>query len=74
MALRFGAVDGICRIWLDGEQTGAQLEPPEFMWNRPFFVGAGKLTQGRTHRLVVRVAKESHGARIWKPVGLMEQM
>jgi len=69
---RSGAVEGICHIWLDGEQTSARLQSPEVMWNRPFMIELGALSSGRKHRLAVSVTKEDHGAGIWKPVGLLE--
>jgi len=67
--LCFGAVDGCCRVWLDGREIGAQLRPPEEMWNKPFEFDIGDaLASDRNHRLVVRVVKDRNAAGIWKPV------
>jgi len=62
-------VDGCCRVWLDVREIGAQLRPPEEMWNKPFeFDVGGALASDRNHRLVVRVVKDRRAAGIWKPV------
>jgi len=68
--LLFGAVDGCCRVWLDGREIGAQLRPPEEMWDKPFAIdlGTDAVKPGATHRLVVMVNKQSAAAGIWKPV------
>jgi len=67
--LCFGAVDGCCRIWLDGREIGAQLRPPEEMWDQPFGFDVGDaLASGLNHRLVVRVVKDKREAGVWKPV------
>jgi hypothetical protein len=71
--LRFGAVDGVCRVWLDGKSVGSQLEPPSIMWDKPFFLDLGDAVKpGKKHRLVVKVVKEILGAGIWKPVEIAE--
>jgi hypothetical protein len=71
--LHFGAVDGICQVWLDAQYIGSQLEPPDVMWNKPFTLPIGRLEPNREHRLVVRVTKDRLAAGIWKPVALKER-
>jgi len=71
--LRFGAVDGVCWVWLDGKLVGSQLEPPFIMWIKPFILDLGAAVKpGKTHRLVVKVVKEIDAAGIWKPVEIAE--
>ncbi len=71
VALGFGAVDGICWVWLDGMPVGCQLDPPEKMWNRPFVLELpGPLKTGTRHRLAVKVIKENYDAGVCKPVFL----
>ncbi len=68
----FGAVDGRCDIYLDGQKIAEQKEPPHMMWATPFFRPIeGKLAAG-THRMVVRVEKTNFAAGIWKPVSIVD--
>jgi hypothetical protein len=72
LSLYFGAVDGTCDIYLDGEKVGQQKKPPKQMWDTAFYVPLDLFVQAGEHTLVVRVEKESHNAGIWKPVSLVD--
>ena len=68
----FGAVDGRCDIYLDGERIAEQKEPPQMMWDKPFFRPIyGRLESGK-HRLVIRVEKKNFAAGIWKPISIVD--
>lgn len=72
-ALRFGAVDGTCRVYLDGELIGEQSEPPEKMWDRAFVINLGRRWRaGQSHRLAVSVTKAAYSAGMWKPVDFVQ--
>gem|GEM_PF-1855927 len=68
LALVFGAVDGVCDVFVDGEKIGEQKVSPRIMWDRPFALPLDQgLAPGR-HVVVVRVRKESAAAGVHKPV------
>ena len=70
--LFFGAVDGYADIFLDGVKIGEQKEPPGVMWDQPFTIPLpADFAPHETHRLVVRVEKDSHAAGIWRPVRIV---
>jgi hypothetical protein len=73
----FGAVDGYCDVFIDGEKVGEQKKSPEVMWTRPFYVELAKpLSPGR-HTMVVRVDKQpapDTNAGIYLPVALAEDI
>jgi hypothetical protein len=71
-SLFFGAVDGICDIFLDGRKIGEQKVPPDIMWNRSFYIPVHKLAAGQ-HSLIIRVEKDHSCAGIWKPVSLIDK-
>ncbi len=69
--LLFGAVDGVCQVWVDGEAVGGQEEDPGLMWDKPFALNvSAHVAQPGRHRVTVRVRKDSHAAGIWRPVEL----
>ncbi len=69
--LLFGAVDGTCEVWVDGEPAGKQEEDPGLMWDKPFALDVtGLVAQPGRHRVTVRVRKDNYAAGIWKPVEL----
>ena len=68
----FGAVDGRCDIYLDGQKMAEQKEPPHMMWDKPFFRPIDKPLDSGPHRLVVRVEKKNFAAGIWKPVSIVD--
>lgn len=69
--LLFGAVDGVCQVWVDGEAVGGQEEDPGLMWDKPFALDvSAHVAQPGRHRVTVRVRKDSHAAGIWRPVEL----
>ncbi len=69
--LLFGAVDGNCWVWLDGQRVGAQTQDVGLMWDKPFALEVTPLLKpGRTQRLTVKVKKDNWAAGIWKPVEL----
>lgn len=69
--LLFGAVDGTCEVWVDGEPAGKQEEDPGLMWDKPFALDVTALvSEPGKHRVTVRVRKDSYAAGIWKPVEL----
>jgi hypothetical protein len=72
LALHFGAVDGICDVFLDGVQVGEQKEPPEMMWDKPFSIALPDPVLPGRHVLTVRVEKQSHAGGIWKPVAVLD--
>jgi hypothetical protein len=68
----FGAIDGRCDIYLDGERIAEQKEPPHMMWDKPFFRPIdGRLAPG-SHRLVIRVEKKTFAAGVWKPISIVD--
>jgi hypothetical protein len=69
--LLFGAVDGDCWVWLDGQQVGEQTRDVGLMWDKPFALDVTPLlTPGKVQRLTVKVKKDSWAAGIWRPVEL----
>lgn len=69
--LQFGAVDGVCKVWVDGAFVGFQERSPEEMWDRRFALEVtGLIKPGHTHRVTVKVFKQNYSAGIWKPVEL----
>lgn len=67
----FGAVDGTCQVWVDGEPVGAQNEDPLLMWDKPFALDVtSRVGRPGKHWVTVRVRKDTHAAGIWKPVEL----
>ena len=71
--LRFGAVDGDARVWIDGTLAGVQDRPPAEMWDRPFALDVTTLLKpGMRQRFAVRVSKVPgpYEEGIWKPVEL----
>jgi len=67
--LRFGAVDGCCRVRLDDREIGAQLRPTVEMWNLPFEFDIGSaLGSGWNHRFVVQVVEDRAAAGFCQPV------
>jgi len=73
LMIYFGAVDGYCDVFLDGQKVGEQKIAPVTMWNHPFYIPLDKgLTPGR-HVIVIRVKKESDQAGIWKPIWIVDK-
>jgi len=71
LMLLFGAVDGVCDVFIDGGKVGSQTVSPALMWDRPFGIPLDKgLAPGR-HALVIRVKKEYSDAGIHKPVWIV---
>ncbi len=65
----FGAVDGTCQVWVDGELVGGQDEDPVLMWDKPFALDVTeRVARPGRHRVTVRVRKDNFAAGIWKPV------
>lgn len=72
LALYFGAVDGTCDIWLDGEKIGEQKRPPALMWNQGFHIKLPQSVKPGPHQLVLRVEKDGSAAGITNPVSLVD--
>ncbi|MBT3375841.1 MAG: DUF4838 domain-containing protein [Lentisphaerae bacterium] len=72
LSLYFGAVDGLCDAFIDGDKIGEQKESPGVMWNQGFYLPIKNAIGPEKHRLVVRVEKETHAAGIWKPVSFVD--
>ena len=72
LSLYFGAVDGICDVFLDGGKVGEQKESPGVMWNQGFYLPIKKAIGPGKHRLTIRVEKKTHAAGIWKPVSFVD--
>lgn len=71
--LHFGAVDGLCDIYVDGEKIAEQKLAPEYMWDTPFTVQLPKGIAPGKHNVLVRVEKYACAAGIWKPVSLVDR-
>ena len=69
----FGAVDGCCDVFIDGEKIGEQKQPPGIMWNRAFYLPLDKGLSAGKHTMVVRVAKDCNAAGIHKPVWIVDR-
>lgn len=73
LLILFGAVDGYCDVFIDGKKVGEHKKPPEIMRNCPFHLPLDKgLSPGR-HTMVIRVAKDSANAGIYRPVWIVEK-
>jgi sialidase-1 len=75
LQLLFGAIDGYAQVYVDGALVAEQKVSPRVMSHRPFCapVPAGG-RPGADCQVVVRVAKESAPAGLWKPVCLVERI
>lgn len=73
LLILFGAVDGICDIFIDSQTVGEQKAPPEEMWNRPFAVPLDKGLAAGRHTMVIRVKKDATHAGIHMPVCIVEK-
>ena len=72
LILYFGAVDGDADIFLDGVKIGEQKVAAGVMRDKPFAIRLpANLDPAGTHRLMVRVKKDTFAAGIWKPVRIM---
>lgn len=72
LALYFGAVDGTCDVWLDGEKIGEQKLSPTLMWNKGFPIKLPQPVKPGLHQLVLRVEKDFSAAGITDPVSLVD--
>jgi hypothetical protein len=69
--LLFGAVDGDCWVWIDGQPAGKQVGDVSLMWDKPFALDVTALIRpGATQRVTVKVRKDVYAAGIWKRVEL----
>ena len=67
--LRFGAVDELAKVWMNGQYIGASVGEDGYLWDKPIlFEITGKYTPGDTIRLVVQVHDSMAAGGIWKPV------
>ena len=67
--LRFGAVDELMVLWIDGRYAGDH-DRGLHGWDQPFAIDVtGRLTPGR-HHLAMRVHNEIGAGGVWKPVSL----
>ena len=69
--LYFGAVNGVCRVWVDGVLAGERWIPPAYVWRLPFALDVtGLIGPATQHRITVQVRKEDGEAGMWRPVEL----
>jgi len=69
--LYFGAVRGMCRVWVDGKPAGRRDIPPRYTERFPLAVDVTDLIRASTrHRVAVQVTKDSGEAGLWRPVEL----
>ena len=73
LLILFGAIDGVCDVFIDGRQAGEQKTTPGGMWNRPFGIPLDKGLAAGRHNMVIRVRKESSNAGIHKPVSIVDK-
>ncbi len=70
--LLFGAVDGHCRVWIDGRLAGTRMDPAGHLWDKSYALDVTELVRpGAKHRVTVKVTKDRLAAGIWKPVRIM---
>ncbi len=72
LALYFGAVDGTCDLYLNGEKIGEQKVSPNVMWDSGFFIRLPEGMAPGRYSLVLRVEKHRSAAGITKPVSLVD--
>jgi len=72
LALYFGAVDGRCDVYLDGEKIGEQKLPRVVMRWMGFFVPIPEGVEAGRHVLSVRVEAEGNQAGIHRPVSIVD--
>lgn len=73
LLILFGAVDGCCDVFIDGEKVGEQKKSPDIMWDRAFYLPLDKGLSSGKHTLVVRVAKDRCAAGIHKPIWIVDR-
>jgi len=67
--VRFGSVNGTCRVWLDGKPVGERTIDPAYVKNFPRALDlTGVLRPTASHRIVVQVAGASADAGLTQPV------
>jgi hypothetical protein len=70
--LRFGAIHGTCRAWLDGQLVGERTVDPAYANMCPWVLDVTKvLRPDASHRLVVRVLGNDSRAGMTRPVELL---
>jgi hypothetical protein len=71
--LRFGAINGRCRAWLDGEPVVERMIDPIYVWKFPWVVDltTTRLRTRTTHRLVVRVESTAPDPGVNQPAELL---
>jgi len=72
LSLFFGAIDGYCDIYVDGEKIGEQKKDPALTWDQPFSVKLPSDIKSGKHILVIRVLKQNYSAGIWRPVSIVD--
>ena len=74
LQLLFGAIDGYAQVYVDGVKVAEEKVSPRVMSHRPLFAPIPEAVRpGRGCEVVVRVAKDSGDAGLWKPVCLVER-
>lgn len=67
--LQFGAVSGICRVWIDGRFIGERTFDPVYAARLPFVLDVTTLLKpASSHHLVVQVIGESVNSGLTRPV------
>jgi hypothetical protein len=70
--LRFSAINGRCRAWLDGQRIGERDIDPIFVWKFPWVLELTTRPRPRTtHRLVVRVESTAPDPGVNQPAELL---
>ncbi len=68
LVVRFGAVDGRAKVWLNGTLVAERSDEPGLVWNKPWSVDITDAARaGQVNRLAVSVTKQEFAAGIWRP-------
>lgn len=72
LSLYFGAIDGICDVYVDGNKIGEQKLDPYIMWNKPFAISLPDSIGPGKHTIVIRVEKHEYSAGIWQLISISD--
>ncbi len=72
LSLFFGAVDGLCDVYIDGTKVGEQKLAPVLMWNKPFSITLPESIGPGKHTVVIRVEKYEYSCGIWKLISISD--
>ena len=72
LAIWFGAVDGICDVFIDGTKVGEQKLSTCMTWTHRFFIGLDEGLSAGPHVMAIRVEKRTRHAGVWRPVCIVD--